>query len=404
MNGWKRTTLGNVLSVQNGYAFDSKQFGSTGFPLIRIRDLKAGISTETRYGGEYDGKYVVNAGDFLIGMDGEFGCYEWKGEAALLNQRVCRLQGFMDALEPRFLFYGINSYLKEIEDVTGFTTVKHLSSKQILGIEMPIPPRVEQRRIVEILDEAFEAIGVANGNAEKNLQNYHDLHETEIESIFSTGNSRWPLLPLDQVSAIINGYAFKSTDFQSAPGVRSIKITNVGVREFVDDSSNFLPETFSRKHAAFSVDKGSIVLALTRTIIADGLKVAVVPEAFHGALLNQRVAAIRPNSGRLECAFLYAFLSTRGVFNYVKAHVNTLMQPNLSIVDLRQLPIPVPSISAQEELVETLKKLDEEMCGVEFLYTRKLADLDELKKSLLHHAFTGQLTAKKTDRLVGAVV
>jgi type I restriction enzyme S subunit len=137
--------LGDVLSVQNGYAFDSKRFGSSdGVPLIRIRDLKAGIDTDTRYVGAYDDKYLVQAGDLLIGMDGEFGCYEWRGKLALLNQRVCRLQGFASDLLPRFLFYGVNSHLKAIEDVTGFATVKHLSSKQILGIEFPVPPLREQ--------------------------------------------------------------------------------------------------------------------------------------------------------------------------------------------------------------------------------------------------------------------
>jgi type I restriction enzyme S subunit len=76
-------------------------------------------------------------------MDGEFGCYEWKGDNALLNQRVCRLQDFSEKLEPRFLFYGINKYLKEIEDATTFTTVKHLSSKQISKIEILLPPIAE---------------------------------------------------------------------------------------------------------------------------------------------------------------------------------------------------------------------------------------------------------------------
>ncbi len=100
----------------------------------------------------------MKAGDLLIGMDGEFGCYEWKGESALLNQRVCRLQGFSGELVPRFLLYGVNDYLKAIEDVTGYATVKHLSSKQILGIDFPVPPLPEQQRIVGILDEAFDGI------------------------------------------------------------------------------------------------------------------------------------------------------------------------------------------------------------------------------------------------------
>ncbi len=121
----ERRRLGDLLQVQNGYAFDSQEFSATkGMPLIRIRDLKAGIETESKFAGDYDAKYVVNAGDFLIGMDGEFGCYEWQGEPALLNQRVCRLRQFSPDLAPRFLYYGINSYLKAIEDVTGYATVE----------------------------------------------------------------------------------------------------------------------------------------------------------------------------------------------------------------------------------------------------------------------------------------
>ena len=139
--GWQTRKLGDVLEIQNGYAFNSKAFSSSeGMPLIRIRDLKVGTETETRFTDSYDEKYVVKAGDLLIGMDGKFGCYEWKGNPALLNQRVCRLQGFTSDLVPRFLFYGLNTYLKAIEDVTGYATVKHLSSKQILDIDFSSPP------------------------------------------------------------------------------------------------------------------------------------------------------------------------------------------------------------------------------------------------------------------------
>ena len=109
--GWASTKIVDLLTIQNGFAFDSKNFSAAkGMPLIRIRDLKNGYDTETKYSGLFDKRYEVKAGDFLIGMDGEFGCYEWKGGKALLNQRVCRLQGFSERLEPRFLFYGINKY------------------------------------------------------------------------------------------------------------------------------------------------------------------------------------------------------------------------------------------------------------------------------------------------------
>jgi type I restriction enzyme S subunit len=190
--GWQVKKLGDLLQIQNGYAFDSKKFAPLGgMPLIRIRDLQGGAATVTEFTGSYDEKYVVKSGDFLIGMDGEFECYEWKGNPALLNQRVCRLHNFDTALMPRFLFYGINSHLKEIEEVTGYTTVKHISSRQILDIDFPAPPFPEQQRIVGILDEAFDGIAAAKANAEKNLQNTRALFESHLQSVFTERGEGW---------------------------------------------------------------------------------------------------------------------------------------------------------------------------------------------------------------------
>jgi restriction endonuclease S subunit len=151
--------LRDYISIQNGYAFSSKKFTATGgVPLIRIRDLKNGFETQINYAGVFDDTYLVNSGDLLIGMDGEFKCYEWHGGPALLNQRVCRIQNKSDVFDLKYLFYGINSHLKAIEDVTGYTTVKHLSSSTILNIEFPIPSLDEQRRIVDNLDKVVRDI------------------------------------------------------------------------------------------------------------------------------------------------------------------------------------------------------------------------------------------------------
>ncbi len=118
---------------------------------------------------------------------------------------------------------------------------------------------------------------------------------------------------------------------------------------------------------------------------------ALVPPDFHGALLNQRVAAIQPHADELETPFLLAYLSTRRVMNYVRSRVNTLMQPNLSIADLRRLPLPVPEMSEQRRVVAMLDRYGKDFQGLQSVYTRKLAALDELKRSLLHQAFSGGL-------------
>ncbi|MDD5328619.1 MAG: restriction endonuclease subunit S [Sulfuricella sp.] len=135
--------LGDFLDVQAGFAFKTEFFTSgEGMPLIRIRDL-ASSKTEINYAGEYKPDFVVNNGDYLIGMDGNFRCYRWQGGASLLDQRVCRLRNFRDGIDPEYVLYGIQRKLQEIEGNTSFVTVKHLSAKQVQNIEMPLPPLPE---------------------------------------------------------------------------------------------------------------------------------------------------------------------------------------------------------------------------------------------------------------------
>jgi type I restriction enzyme S subunit len=155
----KTVRLGDILEIQNGFAFDSSLFSEKeGFPLIRIRDLKEGATTDTRYKGKFDESFVVRKGDYLIGMDGEFRCYKWKGEDALLNQRVCRLIKFDSGVCPEFIFYGINLHLARIERNTAFVTVKHISSKQIKEIRFSFPPLADQIQIANTLSKAESLI------------------------------------------------------------------------------------------------------------------------------------------------------------------------------------------------------------------------------------------------------
>ena len=153
----KIARLGDLLDIQNGFAFPSDKFVSReeGVPLIRIRDLGK-THTEVGYRGKYRDEFMVNPGDLLIGMDGGFECHRWEGPPALLNQRVCRLRNFSTALDRRFLFHWIGKALKEIHSKTSFVTVKHISSKQIANLNIPLPPLDEQRRIVGLLDRAAE--------------------------------------------------------------------------------------------------------------------------------------------------------------------------------------------------------------------------------------------------------
>jgi type I restriction enzyme S subunit len=196
---------------------------------------------------------------------------------------------------------------------------------------------------------------------------------------------------IQEITRVINGYAFKSKDFKPTNSIKSVKITNVGVKEFVEETDNYLPEAFGETLNKVQVKEGDIVIALTRTIISAGLKVAVVPSTYDGALVNQRVAALVANEENVNPSYLYYFLTTKGVADYVLAHVNTLMQPNLSINDLKTLPVPLPSTDEQESIVRHLDAMQCKTQELEAVYQQKLDDFEELKKSILKKAFAGEL-------------
>lgn len=144
-------SVGEILDIQSGYAFKSKMFNEDkGFPLIRIRNIKTGF-TNTLYSGEFDDEYIVDNGDLLIGMDGEFNASIWQGGKALLNQRVCRLHSFNGCLKE-YVYRMIQRKLKEIEENTYAITVKHISVKKIKEIQLPLPPLSVQEEIVAEID------------------------------------------------------------------------------------------------------------------------------------------------------------------------------------------------------------------------------------------------------------
>ena len=148
---WTMVRVSEHAQLINGYPFDSARFTKgEGLPLVRIRDLESS-ETEVRYAGEPVDAARIKRGDILIGMDGEFNVGRWKGEEALLNQRMCCLRP-RDSLNGQFLSYSVPYPLRMINDLTHSTTVKHLSSKDVKKINLPYPPRREQDTIAAFLD------------------------------------------------------------------------------------------------------------------------------------------------------------------------------------------------------------------------------------------------------------
>jgi type I restriction enzyme S subunit len=148
---WQRKRIKETAKLINGYPFDSKRFeAGKGTPLVRIRDIKA-AKTEVGFVGDVPPESLINSGDVLIGMDGDFNVSLWSGGEAALNQRVACIRAENYHLQ-KFIYYVLPFNMKVVNDLTYFTTVKHLSSFDILKTVYTLPPIEELRKIVHFLD------------------------------------------------------------------------------------------------------------------------------------------------------------------------------------------------------------------------------------------------------------
>jgi len=383
--GWKIKTLNNFLDVQNGYAFASSKFsGSNGMPLIRIRDLKNSINTKVNFTGEYSEQFVVQKGDFLIGMDGEFRCYEWVGRDALLNQRVCRLQNFKDNLFAKFLFYGINKYLKEIEDVTTFTTVKHISSQKIKNIEFPIPPLIEQKQIVAKLDKAFAAIDTAKLNVEKNLENAKELFQSKLTEIFSQKGEGWVEKTFEELSSRIGDGLHGTPKYDEYGKYYFINGNNLndGLIEIKENTKRVNKEEFEKYKKELT---GNTVL-----ISINGTLGKVAFYNNEPVILGKSACYINFNDEVDKHYIKYLVKSPLFFKNMANLSTGATIK-NFSLKSMRNYTLTLPPLKQQQQIVEVIDGIQRQTLSLESKYQQELNSLEELKKSILEKAFAGEL-------------
>lgn len=186
--GWETCLYKYCCSVQPGYPFDSAKFSNSstdGFPLIRIRDITSG-EIQTYYTGEYPPNYIVTAGDLLVGMDGDFNVRWWNNDAALLNQRCCRVTE-KDSVLRRFLYYVLPFTLQRINTLTYATTVKHLANGDILNSFIAFPSLPAQQNIVHYLDTVCSEIDAMLSKTRSSIEEYKKLKQAVITQAVTKG-------------------------------------------------------------------------------------------------------------------------------------------------------------------------------------------------------------------------
>ncbi|PAM93181.1 hypothetical protein B4N84_19580 [Flavobacterium sp. IR1] len=156
--GWGVENLFQISNVQYGFSFSTEFFNETsnGVPIIRIRDILNNSISNYSNQENIDNKYIINKGDILVGMDGNFHINYWSKDNCYLNQRVVMIK---ETLLPNiYTRYQIEPYIQLREKSVSRTTVGHLSDKDLKAINVIFPSEDILSKIKPIFNSCLQKI------------------------------------------------------------------------------------------------------------------------------------------------------------------------------------------------------------------------------------------------------
>ena len=286
----------------------------------------------------------------------------------------------------KFLYYILSLRHSEIS----FDWVKkaHPSVIRRLYQDIPVPPLPEQRRIVGILDEAFEGIATAKANAEKNLQNARAVFESHLNAVFTQRGEGWVDTALGSVCKFVRGPfggSLKKSIFV-ADG-KAVYEQQHAIYDQFDDVRYFIDDAKFEEMKRFELLPNDLIMSCSGTMG----RVAVVPAGIKRGIINQALLKLTPST-KLLTTFLKSWMESEAFQDALKEYSGGAAIQNVASVKiLKEIQVPLPLVEQQECVVQKLDSLREESQRLESIYQQKLTALEELKKSLLHQAFTGAL-------------
>jgi type I restriction enzyme, S subunit len=244
------------------------------------------------------------------------------------------------------------------------------------------------------VDETFEAIDIAIDNTKQNLTNAHELFDSYLNAIFTQKGDGWEEKKLEDVCESIIDCINKTASVIEEPSpFKMIRTTNVRNGYVNIDSVRYVTEETYRQWTRRQTPKKGDVL-LTREAPMGEVGMILTDDR---VFLGQRIVSYRTDSNKLDNNFLLYALQSSDLQNQIKAFASGSTVQHMRVPDTKILRISIPSLLTQRQVVQKINCLRTQSQRLAAIYQQKLTALNELKQSILHKAFTGELTADKAD-------
>jgi len=385
--GWQTKAIGDVCKIRppKSEARDALRSGDL-VSFVPMEDLPIGSKTlsikQQRPLSEVVNAYTYFAdGDVLLAKITP--CFEngKLGMASNLMNGVGFGSSEYIVLRPEptvtseWLYYYLARESFRIEGaskMSGAVGHKRVPQEFIERYPIPVPPLTEQKRIIAILDRAFEAIDTAKDNFAKNSDNSKALFESCLDGIFSKGGDGWIVTTLDRISENCDSKRVPITKAERKKGAYPY----YGASGIVDYVANYL---FDGDHLLISED-GANLLARSS------------PIAFSASgkyWVNNHAHILRFDSMATQ-RFVEYYVNSIKIDQYVTGAA----QPKLTQLSLNKIPIPIPKdVREQASIVNRFTEIQADIDRLAGIYVSKRSACERLRESLLYDAFFGKLAA-----------
>ena len=318
------------------------------------------------------------------------------GEVA--STGFCVVRPVVEIADPRFVhFFMLSDHLLEqVLPLQRGVSYPAVRDREVMTSLIPLPPLTEQQRIVEILEEQFSLLDAALASVRTVRERAKSFRRSLLHAALSgaMANCRdgWIELQLGDCVEFLSGYAFRS-EWYEEDGVRLARGQNVS-HGFLDWSdARYISAERSQGYSKFSLSEGDLLLALDRPLISSGLKWSEVRRHDLPALLLQRVAKMSSCNETLRQEYLKFWLQS----DYLIGVINpgrSIGVPHISIKELAALLIRLPPLATQEVIVNFLDEQLSRVNDVAEIVRKIESRIASKRRSLLHAAFAGTLTAR----------
>jgi type I restriction enzyme, S subunit len=395
MKGWNDVTIGDSCEVIAGQSPAGEYYNQENIGLPFYQGKK-----------EFGEKFIsapqiwtrkttkeAECGDILMSVRAPVGPINFAVEKICIGRGLAAIRAGAK-IDRYFLFYCLLSKQNEINGNEG-AVFASINKKQIESIKFWCPSLIEQKRIVSIVDEAFEAIDIAIDNTKQNIANARELFDSYLNAIFTQKGEGWKEKKLDEIGGKVSTGPFGSllhkSDYISG-GIPIVNPANIEENKIIPNFNKTISQDVAKRMHSYILKEKDVVVGRRGEIG----RCAVVGEEEAGWLCGSGSFFINPfeNVNSIFLAHLIRSVPYRSKLEELASGATML---NLSNQSLSDLVIAMPSLDEQNQITNKLDDLRTETQCLEAIYQQKLTVLNELKQSILYKAFTGELTADKAD-------